>query len=154
LNKLAIPLFLLSTACSFSFFAPYAHSAESDETWWITPRYGFSTSTALIGIELQVDHVALAGGTILFASPTCGCNGNSDNSMWTYAVKYYFNRFGDSWSLSLFSLGLSSDFRINGIGADYRWRVGSRWDLSAGMGFGSDGHLFGPVPSFAAGYSF
>ncbi len=141
MNKLAIPLFLLSTACSFS---PYAHSAESDETWWITPRYGLSTSTGMMGVELQIDNVALAGGITL--PMISGCD-----AIDTYAIKYYFNAAGDSWSMGLFSMGLCT--RINGVSADYRWRW-TRWDLSAGLGLGSNGKTIGPAPSFSAGYSF
>jgi hypothetical protein len=144
LNKLAIPLFLLSTACSFFCFAPSA-SAEGNETWWITPRYGLSTSTGMIGVELQIDNIALAAG-ILPPIVTGGCD-----AIDTYAIKYYFSRTGDSWSMGLFSMGLCT--RINGISADYRWRW-TQWDLSAGVGFGRDNTTTGVVPSFSAGYSF
>ncbi len=147
MNKLAIPLFLLSTACSFS---PYAHSAESDETWWITPRFGGSSSTGMFGIEVQIDNIALAGG-IWPPVAGGGCQGSNSTSIWAYGAKYYFNAAGDSWSLGLFSLPL--DDRFNGISVDYRWRW-TRWDLTAGMGYGKDRTYTGPLPSFAVGYSF
>ncbi len=141
MNKLALPLAL--AVFLYSCFAPCAQ-AEDDKTWYITPRYGFSTSTGMLGVEVQVDHFALSAG----AAPMLlmGCD-----SIGTYAIKYYFNSTGDSWSLNLFSASMCT--RLSGIGADYRWRW-THWDVTAGLGLGSDGTVTGVVPSFAFGYAF
>ena len=145
---------------------------ENSEEWFIGPRIGLSTFTGLVGIEVQRKQFGFSIG-LLADGEACG-------------LRYYFSPQGPSWYLGPFLMLSEEEYSGNfyatsetretivetmmdvGIGAGYRWRWGSGWDLSIGGGVAywakeekgdTTGHTADSsglwfIPELAFGYSF
>jgi|CXWL01.1.fsa_nt_gi hypothetical protein len=145
------PIIFLYAAAFTSCLASYAHAAEGEKDWRITPRIGFSPSTGFLGVEAQRGNYALAAGQIeipvIFTKETV--------KVTTTAFRYYFKGLNDSWSASFFNWHASEGNAV-GLSAEYRWRFGSQSDITTGLsiGYGNKTNKSAVIPSISYGYSF
>lgn len=155
MNLKTLPFVLIISTTFISCITSYARASEEDNNWHITARIGFSFSTGFIGAEAQKGNHAIAAGVI----PLCYIKCNLDT---TVAYNYYFNGIDTSWSIGIFDWrwddnGSSDNFI--GLGVQYRMRLGSRSDISLGLGTGKQTHntsleVVKPVKSITYGYMF
>jgi len=121
---------------------PAAPSGEPTRTTLrITPRVGASTFTGLAGVEVQIDHIAVAAGWF-----------PSRNRILA-GLKYYFEPDGHSWQIGV-SGGyaaweeewgrsmMDADWLHIGVAAGYRWRwnTGANISVALGAGYGGDAY--------------
>jgi hypothetical protein len=106
--------------------------ATKEKDFYITPRFGFSSLTGFIGIELQYKHFASGIGYYTLWT------GESDESYLTGGIKYYFNSHRRTWYIGLGGgISLKGEARLDsytGFIIGYRWRWGKGWDFSLGIG--------------------
>ena len=120
-------------------------------------RAGVSLMSGLIGVELQMKHVAVVMGGV-------GSSGWID----IYGgLKYYFRRATSSWYVGVGGLymtgdeeeGYGDDIGLSGV-VGYRWVWKSGWSLTLGMGAAAikyeeeDDIEYFPAPDWSIGYSF
>ena len=136
-----------------------ASAAAKEKDFYITPRIGASSFTALIGIELQYKHFAFGIGY--------GYGGDPDIKLYhtlMYGIKYYFKPHRSTWYIGLGGTE-QAKFMYKGEGKTavgfaigYRWRFWKHWDFNLGMGplFSKEKHaLTAPIMAeLAFGYSF
>lgn len=126
------------------------------QMFYFGPRIGASLYSGWIGGEIQVGHLGLSGGW--------------QYGGFTSGLKWYFHRHRSCWYAGLCYSYKTDDAEAPyeqkdqgiGVGAGYRWRLGSGWDLTAGSGIGQwtkedeEGKRdeLIPVFDFSIGYSF
>ncbi len=111
---------------------------ENSEEWYIGPRIGLSPYTGTLGLEVQWREYAFGIGQI----PDGVASG----------LRYYFSPQKHSWYLGAFLWLAEEEFTGHfhvtpetteqlvekrskfGLGGGHRWRWGSGWDLSLGLG--------------------
>ena len=110
-----------------------AFAARTDQTWYVTPKIGYSLFTGILGLEVQRDHWAFDAGYF----PSGG-------------VRFYFKPQGHSWFTGVYGSGYGYDDNetIDGIAythksaiqggaaGGYRWFWRSRWSLELGLAIG------------------
>ena len=120
--------------------------------FYITPRFGFSTLTGTIGIELQYKHVAFDIGYGFTAKPPHEEDGLQHAL--TYGIRYYFNPHYRTWYFGLGGwIRLDKDEIDMGFIVGHRWRWGKGWDFCLGFGYTFSGSG-APMIDLALGYSF
>jgi len=113
-----------------------ASAMAEEKDFYITPRFGLSTLTGvigieLLGIELQHKHVAFDIGYF---------PGTEVKHFLTFGIRYYFNSHRSTAYVGLGSgIGKEVDENVwrSHIGPifGYRWRWKKGWDFNLGIGF-------------------
>ena len=108
-----------------------ASATAEEKDFYVILRFGLSTLTGLVGIELQHKHVAFDIGY---------APGSEVKHYLTFGIKYYFNSHHSTAYIGLGS-GIGKEIDENvwrshlGPIFGYRWRWGKGWDFNLGIGF-------------------